>query len=92
MFNSQEEITAWVRFVGRSVGCVVVTKRSRSKPHGGDVFKVMFMCEHNGVYKSEKISKCHTGTRKLDCSFELIALDSGKHNGWTLRVVCDINT
>ena len=89
MFNSREEITAWVRSVGRSVGCVGVTKRSRSKPHGGDVCKVVFMCEHSGVYQSNNISSRHTGTKKLDCPFELIALDSAKHNGWTLMVVCD---
>ena len=89
MFNSREEITAWVRSVGRSIGCVIVTKRSRSKPHGGDVFKVVFACEHSGVYKSDKISSRHMGTRKFDCPFELIALDSVEHNEWTLRVVCD---
>ncbi|KAJ9539294.1 hypothetical protein OSB04_032027 [Centaurea solstitialis] len=89
VFNSREEITAWVRSVGRSIGCVVTTKRSKSKTGGEDAYKAVFECEHSGVYKSDKISSRHTRTRKFDCPFELIALDSVKHNGWTLRVVCD---
>ena len=79
MFDSREEITAWVHRVGRSVGCVVVTKRSKSR--GGDVYKVVFMCEHSGVYQSNNISSRHTGTKKFDCPFELIALYSTLTSG-----------
>ena len=87
MFNSREELTTWVHHVGRSVGCVVVTKRSKSR--GWNVYKVVFMCEHSGVYKSKNISTRHTGKKKLGCPFELIALHSTEHNWWTLRVVSD---
>ena len=64
MFNSQEELIAWVHHhVGRSVGCVVIIKRSKSR--GGDVYKIVFMCEHSGVYKSNNISNRHIGTKNF---------------------------
>ncbi|XP_024989305.1 iron-regulated transcriptional activator AFT2-like [Cynara cardunculus var. scolymus] len=88
VFNSPKEITEWVHNVGRSVNYVVVRKRLKAEPNE-NVYKVVFMCEHDGVYKNKTIPICHTGTKKFGCPFELIALFSAKHSWWTLTVVSD---
>ncbi|KAJ0826392.1 putative transcription factor FAR family [Helianthus annuus] len=82
--QSREELMEWVRNTGRSLGYAIVTKRSKAK--NGYVSKVVLMCDRGGVYKSDKDSSRETGTRKINCPFEMVAKFSKKNGSWTLKV------
>ncbi|KAJ0763747.1 putative transcription factor FAR family [Helianthus annuus] len=84
VFKSREELMEWVRNTGRSLGYAIVTKRSKAK--NGYVSKVVLMCDRGGVYKSDKDSSRETGTRKINCPFEMVAKFSKKNGSWTLKV------
>ena len=84
MFKSREELMEWVRNTGRSLGYAIVTKRSKTK--NGYVSKVVLMCDRGGVYKSDKDSSRETGTRKINCPFEMVGKFSKKNGSWMLKV------
>ncbi|KAJ0754861.1 putative transcription factor FAR family [Helianthus annuus] len=84
VFKSREELMEWVRNTGRSLGYAIVTKRSKAK--NGYVSKVVLMCDRGGVYKSDKDSSRETGTRKINCPFEMVGKFSKKNGSWTLKV------
>lgn len=88
VFHSREDLIEWVQQVGRSIGYVIIIKRSVKKP-SGVMSRVCFMCDRGGVYRSNKISSRNTTTKKINCPFELIGKYEKVHNWWTLRVVCE---
>ena len=84
---------AWVQNVARSLGYVIVTKRSKTKS-SGYVSKVILMCDRGGVYKSRdtgitKTSTRNSVTKKINCPFELVAKHFKLYDVWTLRVIRD---
>ncbi|KAK1431140.1 hypothetical protein QVD17_14405 [Tagetes erecta] len=87
VFKSREDLLDWVKKVGRSLGYVIITKRSK-KNSIGVVSKVGLICDRGGVYKSKSsIRKC--GTKKINCPFELVGKYSKMYGGWTLGVICE---
>ncbi|KAJ0800120.1 putative methylmalonate-semialdehyde dehydrogenase [Helianthus annuus] len=84
VFKSREEFMEWVRNTGRSLGYAIVTKRSKTKH--GYVYKVVLMCDRGGVYKSVKDSSKETGTRKINCPFEMVGKFSKENVSLTLKV------
>ena len=93
MFQSREDLLAWVQNVARSLGYVIVTKRSKTKS-SGYVSKVILMCDRGGVYKSRdtgitKTSTRNSVTKKINCPFELVAKHFKLYDVWTLRVIRD---
>ncbi|XP_076952222.1 uncharacterized protein LOC143625890 [Bidens hawaiensis] len=87
VFGSHEELMNWVQNLARSLGVVVVTKRSNKYPNGF-VYKVVIMCDRGGKYKVNDSSKV-SGTKKTDCPFELEGKYSIEYNSWTLTMICD---
>ena len=82
---SREDLMTWVQSVARSLGYVIVTKRSKTR--FGYVSKVVLMCDRGGVPRSINDSKKDIGAMKIDCPFELAAKYSKMNDFWTLRVV-----
>lgn len=87
MFSSRETLEDWVRNVGRALGYVVVTKRTKTK--NGYLSKVVLMCDRGGVFRGNETSTRNTGTRKIDCPFELHACYYKSRNVWMLKVKND---
>ncbi|MFS8001977.1 putative transcription factor FAR family [Helianthus anomalus] len=86
-FKSREEMMEWVQNTARDVGYVIVTKRSRTKPNGYS--KVILMCERGGVYRSVKGTSKATGTKKINCPFELIGAYTKMNDCWKLVHIRD---
>ncbi|XP_022025181.1 uncharacterized protein LOC110925532 [Helianthus annuus] len=84
VFKSREKLMEWVRNTGRSLSYAIVTKRSKTK--NGYVSKVVLMCDRGGVYKSVKESSKATGSRKINCPFEMVGKYSKENGYWTLKV------
>ncbi|KAJ0496301.1 putative transcription factor FAR family [Helianthus annuus] len=84
VFKSREELMEWVRNTRRSLGYAIVTKRSKTKHVY--VSKVVLMCDRGGVYKSVTESSKETGTRKINCPFEMVGKYSKENGYWTLKV------
>ncbi|KAL3615935.1 hypothetical protein CASFOL_040229 [Castilleja foliolosa] len=87
MFGSREELINWVKNMAYSIGVVVITKRSNKDP-SGFVYKVVLMCDRGGKYKIKDSSRV-SGTKKIDCPFELEGNYSSEYNSWTLTVNCE---
>ncbi|XP_076886676.1 uncharacterized protein LOC143536616 [Bidens hawaiensis] len=87
VFRSREDLVEWVQKLGYSLGVVVVTKRSNKRPCGF-VFKVVLICDRGGKYRVQKSSKA-SGTKKINCPFELEGTYSDEYDAWTLTVICD---
>ena len=81
---SLHDVKSWVQTVANNNGYVILTRRSKSTV-GGEMSKVVFMCDHGGVYRGKSSSK-HTGSRKIDCPFKLIAKKNIKTGVWNLKV------
>ncbi|XP_021980318.1 uncharacterized protein LOC110876452 [Helianthus annuus] len=86
-FKSREEMMEWVQNTARDVGDVIVTKRSRTKPNGYS--RVILMCERGGVYRSVKGTSKATGTKKINCPFELIGAYTKMNDCWKLVHIRD---
>jgi len=52
----------WVRNMTSSLGFVIVIKRSR-RDSDGDPSEVVFQCDCGGMYRSNKTSGKHAGTK-----------------------------
>ncbi|XP_076898168.1 uncharacterized protein LOC143551661 [Bidens hawaiensis] len=87
VFRSREDLVEWVQKLGYSLGVVVVTKRSNKRPCGF-VFKVVLICDRGGKYRVQESSKA-SGTKKINCPFELEGRYSDEYDAWTLTVICD---
>lgn len=77
-----------MRSVGRSLGYVIVIKRSVNSS-SGKIPRVILQCDRGGTYKSKKISTRNTGTKKIDCPFRLEGKYLSVDDCWTLRVICE---
>ncbi|XP_071695799.1 uncharacterized protein [Rutidosis leptorrhynchoides] len=87
VFGSREELMDWVHKLAYSLGIVIVTKRSNKRADGFK-HKVVLKCDRGGVYKNADSSKA-SGTKKINCPFELEARYSSEDDAWTLKVISD---
>ena len=87
MFKSHEDLIDWVQKLGRSLGYIIVTKRSKKKQ--GVMSKVTLICDRGGIYRGNGSSSRHTGTKKMNCPFELVGKYSSLNGCWTLIVRCE---
>lgn len=88
MFKSRQELMDWVQSVGRSLGYIIVTRRSNRKL-SGVISKVILMCDRGGMYKTKSSIRRTRGTRKTNCPFELVGKYYKVHGFWTLKVKCE---
>ena len=70
-----------------SLGYVIVKKRSKTNGNGV-VSYITLMCDRGGEYKIKESTK-NTGTKKINCPFELVGSYRTQYGGWRLRVICD---
>ncbi|KAL6513821.1 hypothetical protein OROHE_019277 [Orobanche hederae] len=87
VFGSREELMDWVQNMAHSLGVVIVKKRSNTKPCGF-LYRVVLMCDRGGDYKVKDSSKV-SGTKKINCPFELEGKYLDEYDSWRLRVICD---
>ncbi|XP_076944427.1 protein FAR1-RELATED SEQUENCE 5-like [Bidens hawaiensis] len=87
LFSSVDELKDWAKTIGREVGVVVVTQRSKTNA-SGEVVKVWLKCDHGGSYNCTATVR-RSGTIKTGCNFSLIGNYLRQYNGWRLRVVDD---
>ncbi|XP_076930725.1 uncharacterized protein LOC143595642 [Bidens hawaiensis] len=86
-FKSRQDLLKWVQKVGRSLGYVIVIKRSKTQPSGVTA-KVFLMCDCGGIPRStSSIRNC--GSKKINCPFELVGKYSKMYDAWTLMVLCE---
>lgn len=83
MFSTREILMEWVQNQARSLGYVIIIKRSKTKA-SGYVSKIILVCDRSGVYKGT--SSRDTGTKKINCPFELVANYYKTYDFWTLTV------
>ncbi|KAF5203930.1 maltase-glucoamylase, intestinal protein [Thalictrum thalictroides] len=89
VFNSRDELIKWTRDVGRSVGVVVIIKKSEFGV-SGRTSRLFFACERFGQRRE---NKKYTSTRKrtskrCDCPFLLRGIKMPKDDEWMVKVVC----
>ncbi|XP_071736753.1 uncharacterized protein [Rutidosis leptorrhynchoides] len=90
VFNSRQELTDWVQNVGRSLGYIIITKRSSThNSSGGVTCKVTLMCDRCGIYKSQSSHRHSKLTKKTNCPFKLVGNNSKCSKFWTLKVICE---
>ncbi|KAJ9543670.1 hypothetical protein OSB04_023377 [Centaurea solstitialis] len=87
MFKSHEDLIDWVKKLGRSLGYIIVIKRSKKKQ--GVMSKVILICDRGGKYRGNGSSSRNTGTKKMGCPFELAGKYSSLNGCWTLTVRCE---
>lgn len=79
----------WVNNVARSVGVVIIKKRSKTSKTK-EVRKVWLQCERGGVYNDTSSSR-ESLTKKIGCPFELVACRNA-NKSWNLTVLCGTHT
>ncbi|PIA54050.1 hypothetical protein AQUCO_00900551v1 [Aquilegia coerulea] len=89
VFNSRDELIKWARDVGRSVGVVVIIKKSEFGV-SGRTSRLFFACERFGKRRE---NKKYTSTRKrtskrCDCPFLLRGVKMPQDDQWMVKVVC----
>ncbi|XP_071740326.1 uncharacterized protein [Rutidosis leptorrhynchoides] len=90
VFKSRQELTDWAQNVGRSLGYVVITKRSSTyNSSGGVMCKVTLMCDRCGIYKSQSSHRHPKLSKKTNCPFKLVGNNSKCSKFWTLKVICE---
>ena len=67
------------------MGFFISIKRSKTK--NGYTSKIILRCDRGGSYDANRISSTHSGTRKTNCPFELVAKFYKSNDHWTLTVV-----
>ncbi|XP_076885777.1 uncharacterized protein LOC143535405 [Bidens hawaiensis] len=87
LFSSVDELKDWAKTIGREVGVVVVTQRSKTNA-GGEVVKVWLKCDHGRSYNCTATVR-RSCTIKTGCNFSLIGNYLRQYNGWRLRVIDD---
>ncbi|KAL4559413.1 hypothetical protein LXL04_031551 [Taraxacum kok-saghyz] len=88
VFESCQDLIDWTQEMGRSFGYIIIIKQRKIRA-SGLLTKVLLICDRGGTYKSKNISSRNTGTKKINCPFELKGKYSKLYNFWTLSVVCD---
>ncbi|KAL4566283.1 hypothetical protein LXL04_030397 [Taraxacum kok-saghyz] len=85
VFESFDELMKWVQNTTFSLGYVIVKKRS--KTNGNSVVSyITLMCDRGGEYKIKEITK-NTGTKKINCHFELVGSYRTQYGGWRYVVI-----
>jgi hypothetical protein len=69
MFTSWNELFEWTQNTTRSLGYVIITKRSKAYVKGF-VYKVILACDRSGEYKAINTIRA-SGSIKINCKFEL---------------------
>ncbi|KAJ9552999.1 hypothetical protein OSB04_017044 [Centaurea solstitialis] len=87
-FKSRQDLIDWVQRLGRSLGYIIVIKRSKTT-RKGIMSKVVLICDRGGKYRGNGSSCRHTGTKKINCPFKLAGKYLSMHDCWTVRVICD---
>lgn len=87
MFKSRHDLFDWVKKVGRSLGYVIVTRRSKTLP-SGVTNRVYLMCDRGGICKSKRSIR-NSGSKKTNCPFKLIGKYWKTDDVWTLTVMCE---
>lgn len=89
MFKSAQDLMEWVQNVGRSLGYVIVTRRSNTEPCGF-MYKVILMCDRGGIYcQNNKNSTIQKGSKKTNCPFDLVGKYVEMYDCWKLEVICE---
>ncbi|XP_052624759.1 uncharacterized protein LOC122196574 [Lactuca sativa] len=87
-FKSREELLEWTQNTARSLGYVIVTRRSKAYGNGF-VHTVILICDRGREYKPKEYTSRASGSKKTNCQFQLEGKYSKEHDKWTLRVICD---
>ncbi|KAL5708705.1 hypothetical protein ACHQM5_019471 [Ranunculus cassubicifolius] len=94
VFNTREELVKWTRDTGKSVGTVVVIKKSGSGL-AGRAPRIAFGCERGGRYRIAKrggVNKMpprrKSGTKKCECPFVLRGIKLPEDDKWKVKVEC----
>ncbi|XP_052620898.1 protein FAR1-RELATED SEQUENCE 5-like [Lactuca sativa] len=88
LFKSREELLEWTQNTARSLGYVIVTRRS--KAYGNSfAHTVILICDCGREYKPKEYTSRTSGSKKTNCQFQLEGKYSKEHDKWTLRVICD---
>ncbi|PIA54052.1 hypothetical protein AQUCO_00900552v1 [Aquilegia coerulea] len=94
VFDSRDELVKWARDVGRSVGTVIVKKKSDFGV-GGRTPRLAIGCERGGKYRihrkgatTNKLPVRRSGTKKCECPFSLKGIKMPKDDQWKVIVEC----
>ncbi|XP_071713568.1 protein FAR1-RELATED SEQUENCE 5-like [Rutidosis leptorrhynchoides] len=87
MFGSREELIDWVQTLAKSLGIVIVMRRS-NKRASGFVYKSTLICDRGREYTGLNSSRT-TGTKRINCPFKLEGLYFEQYNSWMLKVICN---
>ncbi|KAL7582422.1 uncharacterized protein LOC111902134 isoform X1 [Lactuca sativa] len=88
VFKTHHDLIEWVQNKGRSLGYIIIIKRTKVKPSGW-ISKTTLMCDRGGIHKSSKPSTRNTKSKKINCPFQLAGKHSKLYGIWTLQVVCE---
>nr|KAJ0208671.1 hypothetical protein LSAT_V11C400191360 [Lactuca sativa] len=86
VFTSRDELMEWVQNIAFSLGYVIVMRRSKAK--NGVVSYITLICDRGREYESKATIK-NSGTKKINCNFQLVGSYIKQYGGWTFRVICD---
>ncbi|KAF9599509.1 hypothetical protein IFM89_038729 [Coptis chinensis] len=94
VFNCRDELVTWARDVGRSVGMVVIIKKSEFGASGRSS-RIFLACERFGKRREYKVpfKKKTSATRRrvskrCDCPFLLRGIKMPKDDQWRVKVEC----
>ncbi|KAL4582187.1 hypothetical protein LXL04_006729 [Taraxacum kok-saghyz] len=87
MFKSRDELVEWTQNTAYSLGYVIVTRRSKAYVNGF-VYKVILICDRGREYKATNTIRA-SGSKKINCNFQLEGKYSKEYNHWMLKVICD---
>nr|KAJ0196617.1 hypothetical protein LSAT_V11C700377930 [Lactuca sativa] len=76
----------WVRNIAFSYGYVIVIRRSKAK--NGLVSYITLICDRGREYESKATIK-NSGTKKINCNFQLVGPYIKQYDSWTLMVICN---
>ncbi|XP_076881304.1 uncharacterized protein LOC143529374 [Bidens hawaiensis] len=87
VFMCFDKLKQWAYNTGLNNGYMIITQRSKTNV-AGDKNKLFLRCDRGGVYKGKATVRHVGGTKKINCSFQLIAKYHKVEDGWKLKVVC----
>lgn len=92
IFNSRDELIQWTRETGRSVGMVVIIKKSEFGA-SGRTSRIFFACERFGKRREYKRASKDAPTRRrvskrCGCPFLLRGVKLPKDDQWKVKVQC----